>query len=252
MTIEIIPIPGLPEVKAGDDLAGLIAGAARAAGVALRDGDILVVTQKVVSKAEGRSVDLRSVEPSPLARHIAQRGQKDARQVEVVLRESTRIVRMDISRGVIIAETRHGFVCANAGVDASNVPGETMVTLLPVDPDASARQIRDGLRRRTRADVAVVISDTFGRPWRDGLVDVAIGVAGMEALLDLRGRRDTEGKLLKATAIAVADELCSAANLVMGRMDRVPVAVVRGYTYQRAEGSAKRLIRPAHDDLFRY
>ncbi len=252
MTVEIIPIPGLPEVKAGDDVAALIAAAARRAQVPLRDGDILVVTQKIVSKAEGRTVDLRTVEPSPLARHIAESGQKDPRQVEVVLRESARIVRMDISRGVIIAETRHGFICANAGVDASNVPGETMVTLLPVDPDASARGIREGLRRALGADLAVIISDTFGRPWRDGLVDVAIGVAGMDAVLDLRGQSDTAGKGLKATVVAVADELCSAANLVMGKLARVPAGVVSGYPYQRGESSARRLVRPPQDDLFRY
>ena len=247
--VRLIGLTGLPEVKPGDNLAACIAEAAARQGLALQDGDVLVVTQKVVSKAEGRLVDLRTVEPSDLARRIAAETGKDPRQVEVVLRESRRIVRMD--RGVIITETKHGFVCANAGVDFSNVPGQETVALLPEDPDASASRLREGVRTHADAEVAVIISDTFGRPWRLGLTDVAVGVAGLRPIRDYTGTADSEGRELRVTAVAVADELAAAAELVMGKVDRVPVAVIRGYPFERGEGTARELIRPAELDLFR-
>lgn len=246
--VTITGIEGIPEVQPGDDLASLIDTACRRSSLSLRDGDVLVVTQKVVSKSEGRFVDPATVEPSPLALELAANWEKDPRHVEVVLRESRRIVRMD--HGVIICETRHGFVCANAGVDASNVPGGRLM-LLPLDPDASARRIRGRLGELTGADVAVIVSDTFGRPWRTGYTEVAIGVAGMLPILDYVGRLDTEGRELRATWICVADELASAAELVTGKVNRVPVALIRGYAYQRGEGSAREMVRQAEKDMFR-
>jgi coenzyme F420-0:L-glutamate ligase/coenzyme F420-1:gamma-L-glutamate ligase len=248
VAVSIQGIEGIPEVEAGDDLGRLIFEACRAQGVILQDDDVLVVTQKAVSKSEGRSVDLEEVEPSPLAIEIATPWDKDPRHVEVVLRESKRIVKMD--RGVIIVETRHGLVCANAGVDASNVPGGKLM-LLPVDPDASARRIRESLREATSADVAVIISDTFGRPWRAGYTEVAIGVAGMLPIIDYVGKVDTHGRELRATWICVADELASAAELVTGKVNRVPVALIRGYQVPRGDGSAREIIRAAELDLFR-
>jgi coenzyme F420-0:L-glutamate ligase/coenzyme F420-1:gamma-L-glutamate ligase len=246
--VTILGIEGIPEVQPGDDLAALIARAAAAQGVAFEDGDVLVVTQKAVSKSEDRFVDLDTVEPSPLALELATNWEKDARQVEVVLRESKRIVRMD--HGVIVCETRHGFVCANAGVDASNVPNGRLI-LLPVDPDASAGRIRDGLRRATGADVAVIVSDTFGRPWRTGYTEVAIGVAGMLPIVDYVGQVDTHGRTLRATWICIADELASAAELVTGKVNRVPVALIRGYPVPRGDGSAREMVRQAQTDMFR-
>ncbi|MPZ23332.1 MAG: coenzyme F420-0:L-glutamate ligase [Dehalococcoidia bacterium] len=242
--MEVIALPGIPEVRPGDDLAGLLTEASDP-----RDGDILVVTQRIVSKAEGRLVDLAEITPSAFAQGFAQRWDKDPRMVELVLRESRRIVRMD--RGIIIAETHHGLVCANAGIDASNVVGESMVCLLPVDPDASAGALRRGIRERTGADVAVVITDTFGRPWRAGQTNVAIGVAGMEPLRDYVGTRDTQGRELRVTLIAVADEIASAAELVMGKVENVPAAIVRGYAYAPADGRAAELVREPDKDLFR-
>ena len=247
-SVTITGIEGVPEVGPGDDLAALIAQAAERQGLAFRDDDVLVVTQKVVSKAEGRLVDPKDVEPSPLALELARSWEKDARQVEVVLRESKRIVRMD--HGVIICETRHGFVCANAGVDASNAP-EGRLVLLPLDPDASARRIREGIRARAGADIAVIVSDTFGRPWRSGYTEVAIGVAGMLPTVDYVGRLDTHGRELRATWICVADELASAAELVTGKLNRVPAALIRGYAVPRGEGSARDLVREAEKDMFR-
>ena len=244
--LEVLPVEGIPEVQPGDDLPGLVA---RAAGADLRAGDIVVVTHKIVSKAEGRLVDLRTVEPSALAKCFAARYGKDARQIEVVLRESRRIVRMD--RGLIISETHHGFVCANAGVDASNVPGEDAVCLLPVDPDASAAQLREMFAARAGSDVAVIVSDSFGRAWREGITNVAIGVAGMEPLADYRGQMDPHGFTLAASVLATADELAAAAELVMGKTARIPVAVVRGYPYERAAGTGRALIMPPERDLFR-
>jgi len=246
MSVEITGIEGIGEIAPGADLATMIADATRARPLA--DGDVVVVTHKIVSKAEGQLVDLRTVTPSALAVRIAERFGKDARQVDVVLRESARIVRME--RGIIISETRHGLICANAAVDASNVAGET-VCLLPRDPDASAAAIRAGLRERTGADVAVIISDSFGRPWRNGIVNVAIGVAGMQPLTDYRGQTDPFGNDLRVTIIAVADELAGAAELVMGKVDNVPVAVIRGYPYDHANGTGHDLIMDSAKDLFR-
>jgi coenzyme F420-0:L-glutamate ligase / coenzyme F420-1:gamma-L-glutamate ligase len=242
--IEILPVEGIPEVRPGADLLDLVTRAAD-----LRAGDIVVVTHKIVSKAEGRLVDLRGIEPSTLAKGFAARYERDPRQVEVVLRESRRIVRMD--RGLIIAETHHGFVCANAGVDASNVPGDDTVCLLPVDPDASAARMRDALAHRTGSDLAVIVSDSFGRTWREGITDVAIGVAGMEPLVDYRGETDPHGFPLAATVLAVADELAAAAELVMAKTAGIPVAIIRGYPYEPAAGTGRALIMPPDRDLFR-
>lgn len=233
----------------GLDLARVIVEAAQAQELSFSTGDILVVTQKIVSKAEGRLVDLRTVTPSPFAEQIAKVQDKDARLVEVVLRETKRVVKMD--QRAIIVETRHGFVCANAGVDESNVAGEGIVALLPVDADASARRLRDAIRDLTGTELAVIISDTFARPWREGFVNVAIGVAGLEPLKDYRGVPDTEGRVLTATMLAVADELASAAELVMGKLERVPVAVIRGYSYTPGEGTIRQLLRAPDKDLFR-
>jgi coenzyme F420-0:L-glutamate ligase/coenzyme F420-1:gamma-L-glutamate ligase len=247
--IRIIGLQGLPDIMPGMDLAQAIVEAAQAQGLTFTGGDILVVTQKIVSKAEGQLVDLHTVSPSPFAVQVAKVQEKDPKVVEVVLRESKRVVKMD--QRTIIAETHHGFVCAHAGVDESNVAGEETVALLPVDADASARRLRDGIRERTGVELAVIISDTFGRPWRAGLVNVAIGVAGMEPLKDYRGLPDTEGRILKVTTLAVVDELASAAELVMGKLDRVPVAVIRGYPYMPAEGAATQVVRAPERDLFR-
>jgi coenzyme F420-0:L-glutamate ligase/coenzyme F420-1:gamma-L-glutamate ligase len=249
--IELIPLEGIPEVRPGDDLAQLIAAAAAGGDIGLGDDDVLVVTQKVVSKAEGRVVDLASVQPSERAREWAERWGKDPRQVELVLRESAEIVRM-AEGGLIISRTRHGLVCANAGVDVSNVGGGDSATLLPLDPDGSARRLRDALGELAGARPAVIISDTFGRPWRLGIVNVAIGVAGMEALLDLRGTPDVQGREMRATVVAVADELASAADLAGGKVDQRPVVVVRGYRYSAAEpgAGAAALVMPREQDLF--
>ena len=247
--LHIIGLPGIPIVTPGMDLAALIQQAATAASLTLQVGDILVVTQKVVSKAEGHLILLRDVTPSPLAKNFARQWGKDPRHVEVVLQQSRRIVRME--RGVLITETHHGFICANAGVDQSNIEGEEVVAVLPPDPDASARAIRQALRERLGFDVAVIISDTFGRPWRNGLVNVAIGLSGVEAIKDYTGQRDAQGYELRVTALAIADELAAAAELVMNKLDNVPVAVIRGYEYPRGEGSLAQLIRAAERDLFR-
>ena len=244
--LEILPVEGIPEVRPGDDLPDLIA---RATGEDLRAGDILVVTHKIVSKAEGRLVDLRAVEPSALAKGFAARYGRDPRQIEVVLRESRRVVRMD--RGLIIAETHHGFVCANAGVDASNVPGDDAVCLLPVDPDASAARLREALTARAGSDLAVIVSDSFGRPWREGITNVAIGVAGMDPLTDYRGQRDPYGYPLEASILAVADELAAAAELVMGKTGGIPAATIRNYPYKPGPGAARDLLMDPGRDLFR-
>lgn len=246
--VQVIGIAGMPEVRPGDDLAALILEAARGQGVEIEDGDVLVVTQKIVSKAEGRLLDLREVEPSPQAQEMAARTGKDARLLEVILRESQRIVRQE--RGVIICETKHGFVCANAGVDTSNVGGG-VVSLLPENPDQSAERIRAAIQERKGTSIAVIISDTFGRPWREGHTNVAIGLAGMSPVKDYVGQTDPHGYVLRVSTMAVADELAAAAELVMEKLSRVPVSIVRGFDYQRAEGSARELIRPRERDLFR-
>ena len=247
--IELIALEGIPEVGPGDDLAALIADASHAADLRLADADILVVTQKIVSKAEGRLVELASVTPSDLACSWADRWGKDPRQVELVLRESASIVRMGPG-GLIISRTRHGLVCANAGVDVSNVGGGDVASLLPVDPDASARRIRDGLRSRTGSAPAVIVSDSFGRPWRNGIVNVAIGAAGIEAILDMRGEADAAGRPMQATVIAVADELASAADLAGGKVGQLPVVVVRGYEWRPSEAGSSALVMEPERDLF--
>lgn len=252
--VEIQALEGMPEIREGDDLAALIGDAlvATREALPLRTGDVLVVTQKVVSKAEGAIVDLRTVEPRPEAVVWAERWDRDARQVEVVLREARRIVRME--HGVLITETVHGFVCANGGVDASNVGPESgdMVTLLPVDPDASAQALRARLGARFGHDLGVIVSDSFGRPWRWGITDVALGVAGIEPLEDLRGRPDADGRAMRTTVRAVADEIASAAELALGKSAGRPVALVRGANPPPGEGSVQRdvLMAPEHD-LFR-
>jgi coenzyme F420-0:L-glutamate ligase / coenzyme F420-1:gamma-L-glutamate ligase len=235
VTVTVIPVEGIPEVREGDDLAALIRAAAD-----LDDGDILVVAQKIVSKAEGRVVRLDDVEPSEQAEELAADG--DARELEVILGEAARLVRT--RPPLVIAETRHGFVCASAGVDHSNAPESGTLVLLPLDPDASARRLADEL------GVAVIVSDSFGRPFRQGTTDVAVGVAGLTPLLDLRGARDSTGYELRTTTIAVADEIAGAAQLVMGKLDGIPVAVVRGLDVS-GEGTAADVVMPPERDLFR-
>jgi coenzyme F420-0:L-glutamate ligase/coenzyme F420-1:gamma-L-glutamate ligase len=251
--VEAVAIEGLGEIVPGDDLPALIADAlAASTGVLpLRDDDVLVVTQKVVSKAEGAIVDLTTIEPRPVAVEFARRYDRDARQVEVVLREATRVIRM--ANGVVITETPHGFVCANGGIDASNVgPGSgDIVTLLPADPDASAERIRAAVRDRLGHDLPVIVSDSFGRPWRFGIVDVAIGVSGIEPLDDLRGTPDADGRVMKSTVRAVADEIASVAELVFGKTGRHPIALVRGAAFNRGDGHIRDVIMPAQMDLFR-
>ncbi|MGH3109678.1 MAG: coenzyme F420-0:L-glutamate ligase [Gaiellaceae bacterium] len=243
--IRVIPLRGIPELEDGDDLAALLAEAARRAG-GLESHDIVVVAQKAVSKVEGRVVRLDEVEPSPRARELA--GDEDARRMEVILSESREIVR---SRPpLVIAETQHGFVCASAGVDASNAKGLDTLVLLPLDPDASARSLRDRLRDLTGIDAGVVVSDSFGRAWRRGTADVALGVAGLTPLLDLKGRRDSMGYELHATEIAVADELAGAAELVMGKTEGIPAAIVRGLELA-GDGRGQDLLMPRERDLFR-
>ena len=248
-SIQLIALDGIPEVREGDDLAQLIVAAAEAAAIGLDERDVLVVTQKVVSKAEGRLIDLATVEPRPWAVEFGTRWRRDPRQVELVLRESAEIVRLGPG-GLIISRTHHGLVCANAGVDLSNVGTGDAATLLPVDPDASARAIRDGIRSRTGVAPAIIVSDSFGRPWRNGIVNVAIGVAGMAPLLDLRGLPDAAGREMKATVTAVADQLASAADLAGGKVAQRPVVVVRGYAWSAGEGGADALIMDRAADLF--
>ena len=247
--IELIALDGIGEVVENDDLAALIADAATTSSIRLTDADVVVVTQKIVSKAEGRLVELASVEPSDFARDWASRWDRDPRQVELVLRESASIVRM-ATGGLIISRTRHGLVCANAGVDVSNVAGGDVAALLPEDPDASARVIREGLRERAGAAPAVIISDSFGRSWRNGIVNVAIGSAGIEALLDLRGEPDASGRPMRATIIAVADQLASAADLAGGKVEQRPVVVVRGYAWRPSDVGASVLVMEPERDLF--
>jgi coenzyme F420-0:L-glutamate ligase/coenzyme F420-1:gamma-L-glutamate ligase len=249
----VIALDGIPEVRPGDELPALLTEAiARTPGAQpLRPDDVLVVTQKVVSKAEGAVVDLTTVEPRREAIEFARRWDRDPRQVEVVLREARRVVRME--HGVLITETPHGFVCANGGVDASNVgPGSgNVVTLLPRDPDASAAAIRAAVHERFGVDVPVVVSDSFGRPWRWGIVDVAIGVSGLAPLEDLRGTADADGRVMKSTVRAVADELASAAELVLGKTGGRPAAIVRGASPLRGERSIRDLVMPPEADLFK-
>jgi coenzyme F420-0:L-glutamate ligase/coenzyme F420-1:gamma-L-glutamate ligase len=239
MRLEIEALASLPEIRPGDDLAALIRAAAE-----IDKSVVLAVAQKIVSKAEGALVDLREIQPSALAQSWAAEWNKDARLIELILAQSRRIVKMD--RGVIISETQHGLVCANAGVDQSNVPGSDFATVLPNDPDASAQRLRVSL-----GCGAVIITDSFGRPWREGLVDIAIGVAGLDALDDYRGRADRHGRKLASTIIAVADQLAAAAGLLMLKADGCPVVLIRGFEWRPAEGSARSLLRKPEQDLFR-
>lgn len=245
---EVIGVGGLPEIRLRDDLAQLIVDAARRQDTPLRDRDLLVVSQKIVSKAEGRVVRLSAVTPSPRAQAVAEEIGRDPRLVEVILGESRRIVRKD--KGVLIVETHHGFVCANAGVDQSNVDADT-ACLLPEDSDRSAAHLRDRLRTVTGHELAVIIADTFGRPWREGLVNVAVGLAGFQPIVSYLGQLDPAGHVLQATILALADELAGAAEPVMGKLDRIPVVVIRGLAWERGEGSSRELLRDPARDLFR-
>lgn len=252
--IRLLGLGGMPEVRPGDDVDALIGDAIEGAGVGLEPGDVVVVTHKIVSKAEGRLVRLAEIAPSALAERFAAEWAKDPRQVEVVLREAKRIVRME--RGVIIAETHHGFICANAGVDASNVEVDT-VCLLPRDPDASAARIRSALVARfdlaPEVALGVIVSDSFGRPWRNGIVNVAIGVAGIAPLADYRGQYDASGYELRVSVLAVADELAAAAELTMNKLDQRPVVIVRGYhpPTTTPSGTGRDLVLDPARDLFR-
>jgi coenzyme F420-0:L-glutamate ligase / coenzyme F420-1:gamma-L-glutamate ligase len=239
--VRILPVTGLPEIREGDDLAALVTDR-----VTLEDGDVLVVAHKVVSKAEGRVVRLDDLEPSERALELA--GEEDPRRTEAILRETVEIVR--IRPPLLIVETQHGFICASAGVDASNAPEPGTLVLLPLDPDASAARIRDRISELSGTRVGVIVSDSFGRPWRQGTTDVALGAAGIRVMEDLRGTRDRIGYELRSTQIAIADELASAAQLVMGKADGIPVAVVRGLDVA-GEGTANELVMPADRDLFR-
>jgi coenzyme F420-0:L-glutamate ligase/coenzyme F420-1:gamma-L-glutamate ligase len=265
--IRVIPVPFEDEIKPGDDLADKLRAALRNQKLRLQDGDTLVMKHKIVSKSEGQIVELSSVKPSRAAKDWAQKSGTDARLVELVLCESERIVRKRIlgeigerkpgegkpgeKRGVLITETRHGLVCANSGVDASNVDGGDRAVLLPKDADRSAARMRSQIKKTQGVTVAVIIADSFGRPWREGLTEVAIGVAGMKPLMDYRGKRDPHGYQLRASYEAVADELACAAGLVCGKLNRTPVCIVRGFTYQPGKGSARELIRAKENDLFR-
>jgi coenzyme F420-0:L-glutamate ligase / coenzyme F420-1:gamma-L-glutamate ligase len=250
--IRILALDGIPEVHEGDDLGVFIGNALQRTrgALPLTADDVLVVTQKIVSKAEGATVDLTTVVPRPEAVEFAERWDRDPRQIEVVLREARRVVRMQ--NGVLITETSHGFVCANGGIDASNVgpASGSIVTLLPVDPDRSAAAIRASVRGRFGIDVPVVMSDSFGRPWRWGIVDVAIGVSGLLPLEDLRGSPDADGRIMRSTVRAVADELASAAELALGKSAGRPVALLRGAAFTRGEGSIHDVIIPSENDLF--
>jgi coenzyme F420-0:L-glutamate ligase/coenzyme F420-1:gamma-L-glutamate ligase len=250
--VEAIALAGIPEITIGDDLAGLIGDAIEATAglLPLRADDVLVVTQKIVSKAEGAIVDLDGIEPRPEAIAFAERWDRDPRQIEVVLREARRVVRME--HGVLITETEHGFVCANGGIDASNVGPASghIVTLLPHDPDRSARGIREAMRARFGVDVPVIVSDSFGRPWRWGITDVAIGVSGLIPIEDLRGTPDADGRVMKSTIRASADEIASAAELALGKVAGRPVALVRGAQPLLGEGSIRDALMPREFDLF--
>jgi coenzyme F420-0:L-glutamate ligase/coenzyme F420-1:gamma-L-glutamate ligase len=245
---EVIAVEGLPEIRRGDELAPLILEAARRQGTPIQDRDLLVVSQKIVSKTEGRVVRLADVAVSDEARSVADEIGRDPRLVQVILGESRRIVRK--AKDVLIVETRHGFVCANAGVDQSNVDADT-ACLLPEDSDRSAGALRAHLRTLTGHDLAIIVADTFGRPWREGLVNVAVGLAGLEPIVSYLGQLDPAGHVLQATILALADELAGAAEPVMGKLDRVPVAIIRGLDWPRGDGSSRALLRDPARDLFR-
>ena len=243
MSLQVIPVKIQKEVESGDDLVDLILESFE-----INDGDVLVFSQKIISKNEGRILSLSSINPSLLADGIASSYGKDPRLVELILSESKRIVRME--NGVIIVETKHGFVCANAGIDESNVK-DGYATLLPDDPDKSANLLKDRIKQKTGKNVAIIISDTFGRPFRLGQTDVAIGIAGLEPILDYNGKPDTFGKIMQVTAIAVADEICSTSELVMGKVQKCPIAVIRNYNFSSSTAKIQEMLRSDHDDLFR-
>lgn len=242
---------GVPEVRPGDDLAALLEAAIRRHGPPLQDGDILVVSQKAVSKAEGRVVRASEVRPSERARRLADGANKTPAQMEVILQNTARVVRMDRERGIFIMETPHGFVCANAGVDRSNVGEGEVYATLPEDPDASADRLRTHLEAAFDVSLAVLVTDTFGRPWRRGQVEFAIGVAGMRPLVDYAGTTDPHGYVLQGTVLAVADAVAAAGGLVKGKVEGIPAAVVRGATYEAGEGTVRELLRDPAEDLFR-
>ena len=243
MSLEIIPVKIQKEIKSDDDLADLVLES-----LEINDHDIIVFSQKIVSKSEGRILSLSSINPSLLANGIANSYGKDPRLIELILSESERIVRME--NGIIIVKTKHGFVCANAGIDESNVQ-DGYATLLPKDPDKSAILLKERIEQKTGKNISVIISDTFGRPFRLGQTDVAIGIAGLEPILDYNGKPDTFGKIMRVTAIAVADEICSASELVMGKVEKCPIAIVRNYNYNFSNAKIQKLLRSEHDDLFR-
>jgi len=243
MVLEIIPIKIQREIGIDTNFVDLILESSE-----INDGDILVFSQKIVSKSEGRILSLSSVNPSLLANGIASSYGKDPRLVELILSESKRIVRME--NGIIIVETKHGFVCANAGIDESNVQ-DGYAALLPENPDKSANLLKERIEQKTRKNIAVIISDTFGRPFRLGQTNVAIGIAGLEPVLDYNGKPDTFGKIMQVTAIAIADEICSASELVMGKVEKCPIAIVRNYNFNLSDAKIQKLLRSEHDDLFR-
>ena len=243
MSLQVIPIKIQKEIESGDNLVDLILESFE-----INDGDVFVFSQKIISKNEGRILSLSSVKPSLLADCIASSYGKDPRLVELILSESKRIVRME--NGVIIVETKHGFVCANAGIDESNVK-DGYATLLPDDPDKSANLLKDRIKQKTGKNVAIIISDTFGRPFRLGQTDVAIGIAGLEPILDYNGKPDTFGKIMQVTAIAIADEICSTSELVMGKVQKCPIAVIRNYNFSSSTAKIQEMLRSDHDDLFR-
>ncbi len=247
--VRILPLPVAGEILAGDSLIEKILAAARKARIRFQDRDILVVKHKVVSKAEGALVELEKIRPSAASRVWARRYGLDARVTELALRESRRVVRR--KDGVLITETRHGFICANSGVDVSNVDGGRHAVVLPKDSDRSASRLRRDLKKRLGLEIAVIVSDSFGRPWREGLTEVAIGVAGMRPLVDYCGRRDSHGYQLHASVDAVADELACAAGLACGKLASIPACIIRGFSYRRGKGTAREMIRPATHDLFR-
>jgi coenzyme F420-0:L-glutamate ligase/coenzyme F420-1:gamma-L-glutamate ligase len=247
--IRLIPVALPDEIKAGDSLADKFVQALRQRGMEFKTGDILVVKHKVVSKTEGRTVDLTTIKPSTASVAWAKKYQLDARVIELALRESRAVIRR--KNGVLITETRHGFICANSGIDVSNVDGGHHALLLPADPDLSARHLHRALKKRTALSIPVLVTDSFGRPWREGLVDFCIGIAGMKALRDDRGRRDPHGYKLQASLEAVADELACAAALVCGKLNRTPACVIRGFRYEPSGGRTYDLLRPAASDLFR-
>jgi coenzyme F420-0:L-glutamate ligase/coenzyme F420-1:gamma-L-glutamate ligase len=247
--LRIIPIPLKTEIKPGDSLPEEFLNALRQNTLAFESGDILIVKHKIVSKSEGQIVDLSTITPSAESRAWAKKYKLDARLIGLSLRESTGVIRR--KNGVLITETRHGFICANSGVDVSNVDGGNHALLLPADPDRSARRIHRELKKRTSLHIPILITDTFGRPWREGLVDFCIGIAGMKALRDDRGRHDSHGYTLHASLEAIADELAAAAGLVCGKLNRTPACIIRGFSYQAAQGRTRDLLRPKAADLFR-